>query len=71
MMANGYADAMNVPSMIRLFRSISFWKSLSPDDFGSSASQVKRIWGELCLLSHYAPLIISILTEKQDLSVFL
>jgi len=67
MFNTGYADAMNVPAMILLFKAIAAMKDKGPNDFGKYAQQTRIIWKELVFLSMYCELILTVLCRKVTL----
>ena len=67
MFAKGYADTMNVPAMIDLYKAIADMVDKEPSEFGNLQMQVRTLWKELQLLGAYCRLIHSILCDKVSL----
>jgi hypothetical protein len=67
MFAKGYADAMNVPAMIDLYKAIADMADKEPSEFGNLQMQVRTLWKELQLLGAYCGLIHSLLCDKVSL----
>ena len=71
MLAQGYADAMNVPAMVDLFKAIADMESMQPEDFGKLYSSVRNIYGELQLFIKYCKMIHTVLVGKVCLSEYM
>lgn len=70
MFAKGYADAMNVPAMVKLFKSIAAMPKEDASSFGKLEGQVRSLKKELELLGTYFDLIYRILVEKLPLETY-
>ena len=71
MMAEGYADAMNVPSMVDLFKAIADMESMETKDFGSLEGMVNGIHSELKLFIEYCSMIRTVLVGKVPLTEYM
>lgn len=67
MFAKGYADAMNVPAMIDLYKAVADMADKEPSAFGKLQMQVKTLRKEMQLLGVYCGLIHSLLCDKVSL----
>lgn len=65
MFAAGYADAMNVPYMVKLFRALASLKDKEPGEFGVWKVTVMSCSKDLCLLSEFAGLLAELVADKQ------
>lgn len=71
MMAEGYADAMNVPAMVDLFASIAEMERMEPKDFGSLQGMINGIHSELKLFIEYCSMIHTVLVGKVSLTRYM
>jgi len=67
MFVMGFADAMNVPAMVRLFKSIARMSIMDSNEFGKLGPQVHSFRKEFKLLGIYCDLIHKLLVEKLSL----
>ena len=60
----GFADAMNVPAMVKLYRAIADMAELHPSAFGERQSSIEAVREELRLLGKFCDTIWTVLCDK-------
>jgi len=60
----GYADAMNVPAMVKLYRAIADIAELEPTEFGQRQAAVEAVRDELRLLGKFCGAVWTMLCDK-------